>query len=74
MEENYLSVGSVCSKLVENKGMDQAHVSGHLLHSPQLSLLLRVGEFHHQARRGALVHMAIILALSVKPSVIQCIT
>lgn len=68
---NYLSVRSVGAKLVENERMDQAHIAGHLLHSPQLSLLLRVGEFHHQARRSALVHMTIILALSVKPSVMQ---
>ena len=66
MFETHLSIRSVCAELVEYERMDEAHVACHLLHSPQLSLLLRVGEFHHQARRCTLVHLTIILALSVK--------
>ena len=50
----YLGVGSVGAELVENERVDEAHVAGHLLHPPQLPLLLRVGEFHHQARRSTL--------------------
>ena len=50
----YLCVCPVGSELVEYEWVEQAHVSGHLLHSPQLALLLCVGQLHHQARGGAL--------------------
>lgn len=50
----YLGVGSVGAELVEDERVDESHVAGHLLHPPQLPLLLRVGEFHHKARRSTL--------------------
>lgn len=45
-----LRVSAIGAELVEDEGVEQAHVAGHLLHAPQLSLLLCVRELHHQAR------------------------
>lgn len=43
-----LCVGIVGSE-VQGHGTDDPQLRGHLLHSPEASLLLRVGELHHQA-------------------------
>ena len=44
----YLCVGAVVSKLVEDERVDEAHISSHLLHPPQLPFLLRVGKLDDQ--------------------------
>lgn len=43
-----LCVGIVGSE-VQGHGADDPQLRGHLLHPPEASLLLRVGELHHQA-------------------------
>lgn len=48
-----LCVGIVGSE-VQGHGADDPQLRGHLLHPPEASLLLRVGELHNQARRGSL--------------------
>lgn len=48
-----LRVG-VVGPQVQGHGADHAQLRGHLLHPPQRSLFLRIGELHHQAGRGAL--------------------
>lgn len=50
----YLLVCSVGAKLIEDERIQQVHVTGHLLHAPQLALLLGVGEFNNETRRGSL--------------------
>lgn len=42
-----LRISAVSPELVEDEGREQAHVASHLLHPPQLTLFLRVGEFDH---------------------------
>lgn len=46
---NYLGVRAVVAKLVEDERVNEPHVAGHLLHPPQLPLLLRVGKLDDQA-------------------------
>lgn len=48
-----LGVGAVGSEL-EGDGAEHAQLGGHLLHSAETSLLLRVSKLHHQAGRGTL--------------------
>lgn len=48
-----LCVGAVRPEL-ESDGAEHAELIGHLLHPAQPPLLLRVGEFHHQAGGGSL--------------------
>lgn len=48
-----LSVGSVGSEL-QGHGVEDAHLTGHLLHAADGALLVRVCELHHQAGRGSL--------------------
>ena len=43
-----LGVGAVGAKL-ESDGAEHAQLGGHLLHSAETALLLRVGKLHHQA-------------------------
>lgn len=48
-----LCVGIVSPEM-QGHGTDDPQLRGHLLHPPEPPLLLRIGEFHHQAWRGAL--------------------
>ena len=43
-----LGVGAVGAEL-ESDGAEHAQLGGHLLHSAETALLLRVGKLHHQA-------------------------
>lgn len=49
-----LGEGAVRAELVEDIGVEEAHVSGHLLHSSRLPLFLSVCELYHYAGRGTL--------------------
>lgn len=46
-EASCLRVGSVGSKL-QGHGVEDAHLTSHLLHAADGALLVRVGELHHQ--------------------------
>jgi len=53
-KRTYLGVGAVRTELIKDERIQQVHVTGHLLHAPYLSLLLRVGVFDDQAGGCAL--------------------
>ena len=51
---SYLCVSSVRPELVEYERVEESHVSRHLLHPTQVTLLLSVCKLHHKTRRRPL--------------------